>query len=69
MGVLCSLGRHEALPSDVWNDGFYFSSCRHCDRALVRRRGRWRTVPKGYQVVWKPRTEEDVDWKALRGFH
>jgi hypothetical protein len=67
--MLCGLGLHEAIPSDVWNDGFYFSHCRHCERALIRRSGRWRIVPKGYQVVWKPRTDQDVDWKAFRGFH
>jgi hypothetical protein len=75
--MLCSLGRHEPGPASVWNDGFYFGQCRHCACELIRKRRAWREVPRGYRVVWKDRTEADIDWSPLhpastaifRGFH
>lgn len=69
MSILCSIGRHEAEPSRLWNGGFYFSRCRHCETDMIRQGRTWRQVPKGYHVVWKPRTERDVDWSALCGGH
>lgn len=64
MSILCSLGKHEATANSIWNNGFYFSRCRRCAREIIRNREGWRPVPKGYQVVWKPRRPTDIDWSA-----
>lgn len=64
MGLLCELGRHEPVAAMVWNEGYHFSRCRHCDNDIIRRNQKWRLVPKGYRVVWKPRTEFDVRWPS-----
>jgi hypothetical protein len=49
----CKLGRHAPAPGAVRNQAFEFSCCRRCGRDLVRSRGTWRTVPKGFRVVWR----------------
>jgi hypothetical protein len=67
MDLLCRAGRH-SKPTDepVWNNGYWFSSCRRCGCDLVRRGGgRWRVPPKGYQVVWKPRLRGQINWNGL----
>lgn len=64
MAILCRLGRHRAIPSDRWNDGYFFSRCGRCGCDLVRRRDKWRAVPKGYRVVWRPRLPGQIDWTA-----
>ena len=56
MPILCSLGFHRPSPDQVWNKGWYFTSCARCGTDLVRTgSGKWH-VPKGQKVVWKPRT-------------
>ena len=62
MNISCRLGRHRALATERWNDGYYFSRCENCGIDLIRRRERWRPVPKGYRVVWKQRREGEIDW-------
>jgi hypothetical protein len=62
MGLSCLLGRHKAVPSDVWNHGYYFSRCSVCDCEMIGRGGEWNAVPRGYKVVWRPRTEEEMSW-------
>jgi hypothetical protein len=49
----CLLGRHSALPSDVRNLGLRFSQCRCCGRDVIRARGRWTEVPRGFRIVWR----------------
>lgn len=55
MSILCSFGLHR--PGDeVWNKGWYFTSCTRCGADMVRTgSAKWR-VPKDRKVVWKPRT-------------
>ena len=69
MKIFCRLGSHEAIEATFWNNGNYFTTCRRCGQALVRGEGPWRAVPRGYKVVWKPRTEFDVDWAAWEREH
>lgn len=57
MSIFCLLAGHKAVASNIWNDGYYFSRCRNCDCELIGRWGEWRRVPRGYKVVWRPRTE------------
>lgn len=61
MRLSCVAGRHEAGSRRVSNQGFDFGCCEGCGRDLVRSRGAWRTVPKGFRVVWRreagPRSE------------
>ena len=53
--ILCGFGRHKAGPDEVWNRGYYFTSCVSCGADLVRTAsGKWH-VPKGRKVVWKPK--------------
>ena len=62
MSLLCSIGKHETAPSNVWNGGFYFSRCRHCEADMIGQGQGFIPVPKRYQVVWKRHTEQDMDW-------
>ena len=64
MGVWCRMGSHRPVPSDRWNDGYYFSCCADCGIDLISRGGKWQPVPKGYRVVWKPRESWQIDWTA-----
>lgn len=65
MNIFCRAGWHKATAITLWNGGYYFSCCARCERPLIRpTKGAWRPVPKGYKVVWKPRTEFDIDWSA-----
>ena len=63
--LLCRLNRHNPEDSPVWNEGFYFSRCIHCRREILRRGGRWRSIPEGYRVVWKKRPEGYPDWSGV----
>ncbi len=53
MRIACAVGRHEVAPGEVRNQGFAFSRCRCCGRDMVRSSREWRTVPRGFRVVWK----------------
>jgi len=54
MKLLCLAGRHRIAPVIVVNAGIGFGSCQSCRREMVRARARWRPVPKGFRIVWKP---------------
>lgn len=57
----CRLGLHKATSDPIWNAGWYFGRCKSCETELIRMfRGRWRTVPKGYRIVWMTR----ADWHS-----
>ena len=64
MKLSCALGRHEAGSDAIWNQGYYFSRCEHCECDLVKASGRWGTVPKGYRIVWRRKTSPMPDWNA-----
>ena len=49
----CSPGFHSPSPTVVRNQGFEFSHCRHCGQDLIRSNRRWRTVPRGFRIVWR----------------
>lgn len=53
MRIHCLVGRHTAASSEIWNQGFGFSTCECCGCDLVRSGREWRTVPKGFRVTWK----------------
>lgn len=53
MSLLCALGGHEAGPGEVYNGGYYFASCRRCQRDMIRCGAAWRMVPAGHRVVWR----------------
>jgi hypothetical protein len=53
MNLSCLLGRHSVIPSDVRNLGLRVSQCRCCGRDMIRSRGRWATVPRGFHIVWR----------------
>lgn len=68
MNIFCGTGTHVPGVGPIWNDGYYFTQCARCGRQMIKPGGgdRWRSVPKKYRVVWKPRTQDDVDWTAGR---
>ena len=53
MGMICTEGKHHALPRPIRNQGFEFGRCARCGRDLVRSRRAWRAVPQGFRVVWR----------------
>ena len=65
MSILCRLDMHRAVPSNIWNDGFYFSRCSDCGCDMIGRGGKWQRVPRGYRVVWRPRTGDEISWKPF----
>lgn len=62
MAILCRMGRHRPLPSELWNHGYFFGRCGRCGCELIRRGPEWRPVPKGYRIVWKQRLGPPIDW-------
>ena len=63
--LLCRAGLHAAGPANVWNEGYFFSSCSQCARDLIRRpQGKWRPVPRRYKVVWKPKPPKYPVWSV-----
>lgn len=58
MAIACLLGRHAIAQAGVRNGAYEFARCERCRCDLMRARGRsWRRVPKGFKVVWKPRSD------------
>jgi hypothetical protein len=53
MARSCTSGRHSPAHPIVRNQGFDFSHCRHCACDLIRSDRSWRTVPRGFRVVWR----------------
>ncbi len=53
MRLDCAAGKHVPATPGVRNQGLEFGCCRGCGRDLVRSRGAWRTVPRGFRVVWR----------------
>lgn len=68
MSIKCLLTGHRPVPSDIWNDGYYFTRCACCEREMIGRGGFWEPVPRGYRVVWKPRNGPTLDWKPVPVF-
>lgn len=64
MHILCHVIGHIRPASAVWNNGYFFSHCDRCEREIIRESGeaRWKPVPKGYQVCWRPMSEFDIRW-------
>jgi hypothetical protein len=59
--MLCRVGFHRPLDSEVWNDGYHFSACDRCNHTLIRRDGgRWRRVPSRFKVVWRRRAQRSL---------
>jgi hypothetical protein len=55
MPLMCRLGLHRPAPGEVWNRGYWFTTCVRCQSDLVRTAsGRWH-VPEGRKIVWKPK--------------
>ncbi|WP_165356425.1 cell division protein FtsZ [Sphingosinicella sp. BN140058] len=48
----CRFRKHQAQPSAIYNQGFYFSTCRNCGEDMIRTGSDWQAVPKGLRVVW-----------------
>lgn len=61
---LCLLRGHAPADKPVWNQGWHFGRCRGCGEEIVRRSRKWRLVPAGYRVVWRPRPADHPDWEA-----
>jgi hypothetical protein len=59
MNLSCLFGRHSPVPSDARNLGLRFSQCRCCGSDMVHFRGRWKTAPRGFRIVWR-RVDEIV---------
>jgi hypothetical protein len=53
MSLLCALGGHEAGSDEIYNGGYYFASCKRCDRDMIRSGAAWQMVPEGHRVVWR----------------
>lgn len=66
MNAICRLLRHRASIDIVWNDGRHFGRCTRCGCELIRSGGPWTSVPKGFRIVWRNRTDADIDWSQWK---
>ena len=62
----CLIGRHTAAPDEIRNQGFAFSHCRRCSCDMVRSKNEWRSVPRGFQVVWRRRPPLQTEISAAQ---
>ena len=60
MNLLCKLGRHSVISRGIRSDEREFGRCERCRRDLTLKGERWVAVPKGFQVVWRPRTGDEL---------
>ena len=58
MAISCLFGRHSVHARGIRNGKYEFARCHHCSCDLMRSGENWKRVPRGYQVVWKPRGTE-----------
>jgi hypothetical protein len=54
MKLHCLTGSHSSDLHLVSNQGFHFSRCKSCGEDLIRSGARWKSVPAGFRIVWKP---------------
>jgi hypothetical protein len=54
MSILCLAGHHSTRPSNIANQGYYFSSCTRCGRQMIGSAVKWKPVPRVLRVVWRP---------------
>jgi CheY-like chemotaxis protein len=52
--ITCAIRGHAPGEEQVNNRGITFTRCRRCGSDLVRAKGEWQPVPRGYRVVWRP---------------
>jgi len=62
----CFFGRHTPSPGEIRNQGFAFTRCRRCRRDLVRAGSAWRSVPKGFRIVWRPGKRAQAEQNAAQ---
>lgn len=53
VALSCRLGRHATHPSNVCNQGVYFSTCSRCGRDMIGSWIKWRPIPRGKRIVWR----------------
>jgi hypothetical protein len=64
MPSVCRFMGHQRPVTGIWNNGYFFSRCPRCGNELIKRGNdrRWKDIPKGYRVQWKPLGEYDIRW-------
>lgn len=61
MPIKCALGRHSVLARGVRNQDHEFGRCHRCGCDLLRvGPAAWKRVPRGFKVVWRPRTGDEL---------
>lgn len=61
MPIKCVLGRHSVVARGVRNQDHEFGRCHRCGCDLLRvGPAAWKRVPRGYKVVWRPRTGDEL---------
>lgn len=61
MGLACTFGRHTPVTRGIRNEDNEFGRCIRCNCDLVHVGRRWKRVPKGLKVVWRPRTGDGLN--------
>jgi hypothetical protein len=57
MAIRCALGMHVVISRGVRNGHHVFGRCDRCGVDMTLSKSGWAPVPKGFRVVWRPRTE------------
>jgi hypothetical protein len=57
MAIACLFGRHTIVSRGVRNNVYEFGRCERCRCDMLRAGEAWKRVPKGFKVVWRPKTE------------
>lgn len=70
MKLRCLALRHPAGAA-TFNEGLYFSACRHCGVDLIRHRGAgWQPVPRGFRVAWRAEGQHSLPpWRSMTIAH
>ena len=67
MSLRCRLAGHEVLQRGVRNGRYQFGRCSRCGVDLMNNGECWQRVPRGFRVVWRPRTGEESHLPAGQG--
>lgn len=64
MRLPCHFVGHLPATKPIWNNGYHFSRCKRCNAEVIRSSmsRRWKNVPSGYRIEWRPMEEFDIRW-------
>ncbi|HLL59937.1 MAG TPA: hypothetical protein VK391_08640 [Allosphingosinicella sp.] len=56
MRLRCRFGKHQVVEGGMRNGKHEFGRCKGCGIDMMRSDADWQRVPKGFRIVWRPRS-------------